>query len=112
MIQSPNANTMTFKGIAPIMKAMAQRLLHHNTRTGCEATGRSGRRPSAILAALLLAACLMPRAAAGPPAAVDVRAGSDGTTTRLVIDLTAAVAFEVFTLADPDRIVLDLSTVQ
>lgn len=103
---------MTFKGIAPIMKAMAQRLLHHNTRTGCEATGRSGRRPSAILAALLLAACLMPRAAAGPPAAVDVRAGSDGTTTRLVIDLTAAVAFEVFTLADPDRIVLDLATVQ
>lgn len=103
---------MTFKGIAPIMKAMAQRLLHHTTHTGCEATGRRGRRVPAILAAILLAACLMPQAAAGPPAAVGVRAGSDGVTTRLVIDLTAAVAFEVFTLADPDRVVLDLATVQ
>jgi N-acetylmuramoyl-L-alanine amidase len=40
-----------------------------------------------------------------------VRAGVNGDATRFVLDLTGEVSFEVFTLADPDRVVIDFSEV-
>ena len=64
---------------------------------------------AAVLA--LLAACLM-AAPAGAVEATGVRAGGDGAETRLVVDVTAAVAFQVFTLADPDRVVLDVAALR
>jgi len=41
----------------------------------------------------------------------DVRVGQHGQTTRLVLDLTDKVAFKVFALAKPYRIVIDLPEV-
>lgn len=41
----------------------------------------------------------------------DIRAGLHGSTTRLVFDLSDKVPFEIFTLAGPDRVVLDLPQV-
>ena len=38
----------------------------------------------------------------------DVRVGKDGRTTRLVLDLTHKIAFKVFALSKPYRIVIDL----
>lgn len=64
---------------------------------------------AAVLA--LFAACFMPPPA-GAVEATGVRAGGDGAATRLVVDLTAAVDFQVFTLADPDRVVLDLAALR
>jgi N-acetylmuramoyl-L-alanine amidase len=37
---------------------------------------------------------------------------TDGTRTRLALDLTAAVEFQVFRLTTPDRVVVDLSNVE
>ena len=59
----------------------------------------------------LFAVCLM-SPPAGAVEATGVRAGGDGAATRLVVDLTAAVDFQVFTLADPDRVVLDLAALR
>ncbi len=41
----------------------------------------------------------------------DVRVGKDGRTTRLVLDLTHKIAFKVFALSKPYRIVIDLPEV-
>ena len=41
----------------------------------------------------------------------DVRVGQNGQTTRLVLDLTKKIAFKVFALAKPYRIVIDLPEV-
>ena len=41
----------------------------------------------------------------------DVRVGQNGQTTRLVLDLTDKIAFKVFALAKPYRIVIDLPEV-
>jgi N-acetylmuramoyl-L-alanine amidase len=53
-----------------------------------------------------------PGTARGADAVVtDVRVGQNGQTTRLVLDLTEKVAFNVFALAKPYRIVIDLPEV-
>ena len=45
---------------------------------------------------------------AAQPEATAVRLGQHPQTTRLVIDLSGPVKFEIFTLADPYRVVIDL----
>ncbi|MBC6440385.1 MAG: N-acetylmuramoyl-L-alanine amidase [Rhodospirillales bacterium] len=45
------------------------------------------------------------------PEVVGVRTGVNGEATRFVLDLTEAVDYEVFTLDNPDRVVVDLSDV-
>ena len=42
----------------------------------------------------------------------DVRIGQHGNTTRFVLDLTGTVEYQVFALASPDRIVVDLPQFQ
>jgi N-acetylmuramoyl-L-alanine amidase len=42
------------------------------------------------------------------PSALDVRVGVHSDKTRLVVDLSEQVAFNLFTLADPYRVVVDL----
>jgi N-acetylmuramoyl-L-alanine amidase len=56
-----------------------------------------------------LALCLVTGAASAAPVRVtDVRLWSGPEGTRLVLDLSAPVRHEVFTLENPDRIVVDL----
>ncbi len=42
---------------------------------------------------------------------IGARAGTKGDSTRFVLDLTDAIEFYVFTLDDPDRVVIDFSEV-
>lgn len=66
-------------------------------------------RQSLILAfALALAA---PAIAAPPPVVSDVRVGQNGKHTRFVLNLSEKVDFDIFTLADPYRIVIDFPEV-
>lgn len=44
----------------------------------------------------------------GLAVATDVQLAGDARRTRLIIDMTRAVPFHVFTLANPDRVILDL----
>ncbi len=62
-------------------------------------------------AALIFAAAPHPAAAAAEAVVTDVRVGEHGVTTRCVFDLTNRVAFNVFTLSDPERVVIDLPEV-
>lgn len=65
-------------------------------------------RQSLILAfALALAAPVI----AAPPVVSDVRVGQNGKHTRFVLNLSEKVDFEIFTLADPYRIVIDFPEV-
>lgn len=49
----------------------------------------------------------------GPaPAVLEARIGHHETVTRLVIALSERVSYDVFTLADPDRVVVDLPAVR
>jgi N-acetylmuramoyl-L-alanine amidase len=50
--------------------------------------------------------------AAQDPVAKDARLGGDATRTRFVTDLSKEVRFAVRTLADPYRVIIDLSDVQ
>jgi len=50
-------------------------------------------------------------AEAAAPAVTDVRLDRYGEGTRLVVELTGAVEFRVFALAQPERLVIDLSPV-
>jgi N-acetylmuramoyl-L-alanine amidase len=50
----------------------------------------------------------VPTQAEEPLMVTDVRIGQHGDMTRFVLDLTDKVEFQVFTLADPNRIVVDL----
>ncbi len=47
----------------------------------------------------------------GKPAVLDVRLGLHPGMTRVVLDLSAALDYRVFSLADPYRVVIDLSEV-
>ncbi len=68
----------------------------------------------AALGAVLMFICaqapLSKGAAAADVAAVvtDLRVGEHATKTRVVFDLTRPVSFDVFTLADPYRVVIDM----
>jgi len=64
---------------------------------------------------LLLAGVIVMLMAAPPahgkPAVLDVRLGLHPGMTRIVLDLSAALDYRVFSLADPYRVVIDLSEV-
>ncbi|MEX0697476.1 MAG: N-acetylmuramoyl-L-alanine amidase [Dongiaceae bacterium] len=66
-------------------------------------------------ARLLLAGVIVLLLAAAPahgkPAVLDVRLGLHPGMTRIVLDLSAALDYRVFSLADPYRVVIDLSEV-
>ena len=64
---------------------------------------------AAALASLL--ATVVAVSAQAAPSVTDVRVGQYAGTTRLVVDLTEPVEFRVFSLANPDRVVLDLTGV-
>lgn len=49
--------------------------------------------------------------AAAPPVVIDVRFGSHEGATRFVVELSDPVEYRVFTLAGPDRVVIDLPEV-
>ena len=51
-------------------------------------------------------------AASAAPSVTDVRLGPYGEGTRLVVELTGKVDFEVFALASPERLVIDLPPVR
>ncbi len=68
-------------------------------------------RPPAALAALAMALVMMSGAVAAKPAVIGVRIGVDADTTRVVLDLTGALAYTIFTLPEPYRVVIDLPEV-
>jgi N-acetylmuramoyl-L-alanine amidase len=82
-------------------------------------SGLAGLAASALLMAVMLALgavlvgamSVVPANASGKPEAADARLAGDEKRTRFVLDLDRAVAFRIFTLADPYRIVLELPEV-
>ncbi len=66
----------------------------------------------ALLANLLTWLAAAPSAAEPAVTATGVRVGLHGPVTRFVVDLSEKVPFEVFTLADPYRVVIDLSEIK
>jgi N-acetylmuramoyl-L-alanine amidase len=66
------------------------------------------------VASLCLALALLAAATPGfaqSPTVTGVRAGVNADATRFVLDLTGPIAFDVFVLDGPDRVVIDLSEV-
>ena len=63
---------------------------------------------AAGLFATLLAILVASTAAFATAAVVDIRSGLHPDKTRVVVELTEKVDFQVFTLADPSRVVVDL----
>ena len=61
---------------------------------------------------LLVAATFAGSGASARPVASDVRIGDNGGETRVVMDLTEPVRFNVFVLPDPYRVVVDLPDMQ
>lgn len=66
--------------------------------------------PICLLLPLLLAAATSARAG-GEAIATGVRLGGNGQESRFVLELDKPVAFRVFTLADPYRVILDMPKV-
>ncbi len=67
------------------------------------------------MAALIAVACVaLPTAAWAEPVitVTDARVGAHQSKTRIVLDLTGRVAYRVFTLSDPHRVVIDLPEVK
>lgn len=75
---------------------------------------RSGIRKRVFLTLLLLPCLMGPaaglRAQTGPVVS-DARVGEHPNSTRLVLEISAAVAYKIFTLADPYRVVIDFPEV-
>ena len=71
--------------------------------------GFGGFRP--ILYALILAVFAPAAASAADAEVTDIRVGKHGLSTRIVVDLDRPVKAEVFTLAGPARLVIDLPEV-
>jgi len=65
--------------------------------------------PASVFAALALA--VAPRVLAAGSELEEVRLWASPDSTRVVLDLSAPVSYTVFTLADPDRVVIDLEDV-
>jgi N-acetylmuramoyl-L-alanine amidase len=61
-----------------------------------------------VLGAVTSAACPEPARARTATVATDARVGLHSTVTRFVLDLSDRVSFDLFTLADPYRVVIDL----
>jgi N-acetylmuramoyl-L-alanine amidase len=57
---------------------------------------------------LLLALALAASRAGAAPSVDNIRLGQHGERTRIVLEISEPVAFEVFSLADPYRVVVDL----
>ncbi|MEM8876796.1 MAG: N-acetylmuramoyl-L-alanine amidase [Pseudomonadota bacterium] len=64
-----------------------------------------------VLAIFVTPISTEPSFASNKPAAADARLAGDEKRTRFVLDIDRAVAFRIFTLADPYRIVLELPEV-
>ena len=64
-----------------------------------------------ILFALILAVFAPSAASAADAEVTDIRVGKHGLSTRIVVDLDRPVKAEVFTLAGPARLVIDLPEV-
>jgi N-acetylmuramoyl-L-alanine amidase len=69
------------------------------------------RRLILVLLVLLISVGSGASFASARPVVESVRVGDQAKKTRFVVDLSAKVAFSVFTLADPYRVVIDLSEV-
>ena len=66
----------------------------------------------ALVAGMLIAASTVSTGfAAAKPAATDVRFGMQDQATRFVVELSEPVGFQIFTLPDPYRVVIDMSEV-
>ena len=61
---------------------------------------------------LLMLPLFMSNAAGAEPAVTGIRLGVQADGTRVVLDLTAALEYTIFTLADPYRVVIDLPEVE
>ena len=61
---------------------------------------------------LLMLSLFMSNAAGAEPAVTGIRLGVQADGTRVVLDLTAALEYTIFTLADPYRVVIDLPEVE
>lgn len=75
---------------------------------------RGGTRDSVFPTLVLLLCLLGPVAGVGAqtaPVVSDARVGVHPGSTRLVLELSAAVAYKIFTLADPYRVVIDFPEV-
>jgi N-acetylmuramoyl-L-alanine amidase len=64
-----------------------------------------------FLAVFALFAALPMAARATDPVVTDVRVSQSGPTTRFVLDATAPMDLRLFTLPDPDRVVIDMPEV-
>ena len=62
--------------------------------------------------ALLMLPLFMSNAAGAEPAVTGIRLGVQAEGTRVVLDLTSALEYTIFTLADPYRVVIDLPEVE
>jgi N-acetylmuramoyl-L-alanine amidase len=65
----------------------------------------------ASLGLTFLALAVSAAPAAAKPVVTDARLGVEPNLTRLELSLSAKAEFRIFTLADPDRVVIDLSEV-
>ncbi|MFQ5535534.1 MAG: N-acetylmuramoyl-L-alanine amidase [Sphingomonadales bacterium] len=61
-----------------------------------------------FVAVIVTVVLLAPFAALSAPEATEVRIGRHGQTTRFVLDLSESVDYNIFLLADPYRMVIDL----
>ncbi len=78
-----------------------------------KATVRATRLCGIVAAATVVWLCALSLAVeAAAPSVEDVRVDRYGDGTRLVVELTGAVDFQVFALAGPERLVIDLSPVR
>lgn len=63
------------------------------------------------VAAGLAVAMVAPASGLAKPVVTDLRVGPKAAETRVVLDFNEPVEFQVFTLTDPDRVVIDLPEV-
>jgi N-acetylmuramoyl-L-alanine amidase len=66
----------------------------------------------AVLGAVTPLACPEPAQASTATVATDARVGLHSAVTRFVLDLSDHVSFDLFTLADPYRVVIDLPEIK
>ncbi len=65
-----------------------------------------------VVAPVLTLTLLVSHAAGANPAVDGIRLGVQANATRVVLDLTGALEYSIFTLADPYRVVIDLPEVE
>src|ERR1700688_4070263 len=75
------------------------------------AAGLAAGRPAIAESAVSSAPRTIPAGTDSYPVATDVRLGGDASQTRFILDLSRKIDVHAFTLADPYRVVLDISEV-